>query len=522
MITPSEGVLAMQKVERWGVTGWSNEWTSLEAGDDDVVGSEFGFGIHRVVEPGVVFIKPPVVGEWSGWTETPGKHQRCYQMPWFEDEQPAPLTLIDMYEQLTPRRAALESGDEQLRHLDASILDAVRQVDRLHRAGGSLGFVQPDSIVFCRMRDGSSRVVFPDVGFAWDEGRALREPKWIVDPQLDCLFEEGARRHNAACLAAFREAELLCGGGGGRPQAKDRASALVAGAQATDVRMLARLIAVALVGPDQVQRWCGEGRAFLSVPGRDRAPDTQAPVWDQVVAPALLGKIATAAGLLEKLQLSPPSEHYLFKPPTPPPVWKVAFRRALPGLVGAAAIITILTVARPVFERLFPRRDPHPLCNTVYAGDVRFSLLDEVEEARGRAQAGDLESVAGYWELLSRTAELPPACLGTLRAEAAEMISTQALSIPARLRDEPITRSKQIALLQRAFQVAAAAEQISPGSCQRVIDLLRRQLQARGEVPRQAPSVPSGGGAIREPAVEAEPSTSHRLAVPPSFSVDIT
>jgi hypothetical protein len=411
----------------------------------------------------------------------------------------------------------LEPGDEQLRQLDESLLEAVRQVDRLHRAGGTLGFVQPDSIVFCRTRDGSLRVVFSDIGFAWDESRGLREPKWIAEPQLDCLFEEGPRRNNAASLAVFREVEEIGGKAAGKARSKDKASAALAAAQAGDVRMLARLIAVALAGPEEVRRWCGSGRAFLAVPGRDRAPDTQAPVWDQVITPVLLHKITTATGLLERLELAAPSEHYLFKPPVPPPAWKIAIRRALPGVIGVAAIIALLLGAQPVIGWLFPRRERHPLCDVVYSGDPRFMRLDAIEEARGRAQTGGLEIVAGYWDLLAAADDLPPACLATLRHEAAKMVAEQAMTIPVRLREEPMPRAEQNALLQRAFQLTTAAEMFDPVRCQRAVSLLRRQLQARGELPRQGdPSSPSvRSGSKSAAAAETSPPGRQVDAVPP-------
>jgi hypothetical protein len=495
----------MRSVQHWGVTGWSTEWCSLEQPDDEASDHGIGVGFARVVEPGVIYLRPPVVGDWPGWIESPGSRQRRYQMAWREDEPPEPVTVLTLHERLATRRATLEPGDEQLRQLDECLLEAVRQVDRLHRAGGTLGFVQPDSVVFCRTRDGSLLSVFPDVGFAWDEARGLREPQWIAEPQLDCLFEEGPRQRNATSLAVFREIEEIGGKAGSRTRAKDKASTALATAQAGDVRMLARLIAVALAGSDEVRRWCGAGRAFLAVPGRDRAPDTQAPVWDQVIAPALLHKITTAAGLLERLELAPPSEHYLFKPPAPPPAWKIALRRSLPGVVGVAAILAILLGARPAFEWLFPPRERHPLCDTVYSGDPRFTRLDAIEAARGRALNGDLESVAEYWDLLAAENDVPPACVAALRQEAAELIAEQAVAIPLRLREEPMPRVEQTALLQRAFQLATAAELIDRDRCQRVVVLLRRQLEARGEVPRKAPSSRLGDGSEARAAAEALP-----------------
>ncbi len=500
----------MAQVQHWGVTGWSTEWSSLDQAEDDDALSGCGYGFVRVVEPGVVYREPPLVGTWFNWTESPGGRQRRYQMAWPEDEPPQVATVLDLQASLAERRATLAAGDEQLQQLDASILEAVRQVDRLHRAGGTLGFVQPDSVIFCRMRDGSLQVVFPDVGFAWDEGRGLREPKWIVEPQLDCLFEEGARRHNAASLEALQEV----GRDAGKSRTKDKVSTALATAQAGDLRFLARLIAVALVGPAEVTRWCGSGRCFLAVPGRDQAPDTQAPVWDQVVTPTLLGRIGTCSELIERLESAPLSEHFLFKPPAPPPLWKKVVKRSLPGLVGAAALVGLVLIVGPIIREMMKRPDPHPLCGTIYPSDPRFEQLNAIEAARGEAQVGDLAGVGRYWGLLEGGAELPPVCLGRLRQEAADLIKTHALAIPHRLRDEPMPRGEQIELLQQAFQLAKSADEAVPGSCQRVAALLLRQLEARGEVPRGKPADPPSGGPGEPPAAAAEPAAERSPAAP--------
>ena len=490
----------MRQVQAWGVTGWSTEWASLEQVDDDGSVEGTGFGFTRLVEPGVIYTRPPVVGDWACWTESPGSRQRRYQMAWPEDEQPAAVTVLGLHEQIAPRRPTLAAGDEQLRQLDESLLEAVRQVERLHRAGGTLGFVQPDSVVFCRLRDGTLRVIFPDVGFAWDELRALREPKWLAEPQLDCLFEDGPRRQNAACLAAFRDTPESVPSGPGKAKRMAKVPAALLASQAADVRALARLIAVALAGADEVRRWCGSGRAFLAVPGRDRAPDTQAPVWDQVIAPALLDKITTAAALLERLELALPSEHFLFRPPKPPPAWRVAVRRTWPGLIGATAILALVLIGKPALDWVFPRREPHRLCDTVYHGDPGFARLDLLEKARSDAKAGDLDAIARYWDLLAAEAEVevPAACLGKLRDEAAKMIGAEVLTIPRRIREGLISRTEQVTLLQRAYGLAVAADEVSPGSCQRAAGLLARQLEARGQRPNATRS-----------AVKAEETSDH-------------
>jgi hypothetical protein len=491
----------MERIEHWGVTGWSTEWTNLDDDDGEMADSVSGRGFVRVVEPGVVYHKPPVAGTWAAWRECPQSHQRRYEMGWPEAVAPQMFTVLDIHARLIRQRESFKPGDDELRNFDAEILELLHQVERLHRAGGILGFVQPDSVVFCRMRDGSLQVAFPDVGFAWDESRGLREPRWIADPQLDCLFEEGARRQNLACLAALQEA--AAGGASGSDRTGKRhnpqnKAVPIAEAQARDVRLLARLLAVALVGPDEVNRWCGAGRAFLAVPGRDRAPDTQAPVWDQVITPALLDKIPSVSALRERVELAPPSGHYLFKPPTPPPPWKVAVKRVLPGLIGVGGMIAMLLVAQPILKR----PTPHVLCSTVFQGDPRFEQLDGIEKARAEAQVGELDKVQEFWELIvGAKSDLPGPCLVSLQDEAISLIREKIVSLTARLRDEPLPRTKQIELLQEAYRLAVAANEVQPDCCSRAIALLVRQLEARGELPDGAPrpmrgrSVGPGGDA---------------------------
>lgn len=478
--------MTMTHALQWGVTAWSTVWASLDGPSEASDGQTAGFGFVRVVEPGVIYRKPPIAGGWLSWSESPGGRQRRYQMPWPEDDAPEMLTVLDLFSRLQPRRATLVRGDEHLQELDASIVETVRLVDRLHRGGGTLGFVQPDSVVYCRLRDGSLRIVLPDVGFAWDDEQGLREPRWIAEPKLSVLFEQGARRHNAVCLAALKD--TVQSQSERKPKAKDDVSTALTLAQQSDIRMLARLIALALVGVDEVIRWCGESRAFLALPGRDKAPDTQAPVWDQVVAPALLGKVTTCAELIQGLERAPPSDHYLYKPPLPPSLWKRASRRALPGLIVAGALVGLVVAGRPVVEKWLRPQPAHPLCGTVYPSDPRFRQLAELEIAREAAQLGGLATVTDYWKALRGAEELPPACLGKLREEAAGWVNEQSLAIPDRLRREPMPQREQVELLQHAFALATDVERAIPGKCQRVIGMLLRQLEARGVPPQHQSS----------------------------------
>lgn len=477
----------MTQVHHWGVTGFSTEWTSLDQPDDDDYDGLGGMGFKRVVEPGVVYVKPPEVEGVVAWAESPQSRGRQFQMAWDDDAVPEFRTLLDMQAELSPQRAALQKDDPRLQALDESLLTMVRTADAVHRAGGTLGFVQPDSILFCTQRDRALRAVFPDVGFLWDDERGLREPKWIAEPQLDLLFELGARRHNSARIKLARAAR----------QGQDVA-ALKAEAQGEDVRLLTRLVAVTLAGPDQVREWCGDGRAFLSMPGRDRAPDTQAPIWDEVIAPALVGKIGSCAELAARLEAVRPSEHFLFKPPAPPPVWKKVVRKLRPAIAIAAAIGCVL-----VGWWAWPKPQRHHLCPQVWSSSPLFVRLDELNAARKTAMNEiTIPAYRAYWTLLRGEEGLPEACGDKLTRECVDWIEKASRGTIEGLRTKPVPRREELQQLGESLSLLQEAAALQPERCARAVALLERQFRLRGAEPTAVPPRPA---TPEQPAAAAGP-----------------
>ncbi len=458
----------MTHVHHWGVTGFSTEWTSLDSPDDEDYENLVGMGFKRVVEPGVVYVKPPAVEDVVAWGESPQSRGRQFQMAWDDVTVPAFRTLLDMQAELAPQRAALQKDDPNLQALDEALLKMVRTADAMHQAGGTLGFVQPDSILFCRRRDGALRAVFPDIGFLWDDERGLREPKWIAEPQLDLLFEQGARRHNSARIKLARAAR----------QGQDVAK-LKADAQAEDVRLLTRLVAVTLAGPDMVREWCGDGRAFLSMPGRDRAPDTQAPIWDEVIAPALVGKIGSCADLAARLEAVRPSEHFLFKPPAPPPVWKKVVRKLRPAIAIAAAIGCVM-----VGWWAWPKPQRHHLCPQVWSSSPLFARLDELNAARKTAMNEiTIPAYKAYWTLLRGEGGLPEACGDKLTRECVDWIEKASRGTIEGLRTRPVPRREELQQLEESLSLLQEAAALQPERCARAVALLERQFRIRGAAP---------------------------------------
>lgn len=466
----------------WGVTGWSTQWAALDSSEENHAGQVSGYGILKVVDPGVVYCEPPLVEGMTVWAPVPSGRGRSFAMAWGEDEPPRYRTLSDLHAGLAARRSALAKDDEELKQLDAAVLELVRLTARLHKAGGSLGFLQTQSVLVCQLRDGAIRVVLPDVGFFWDEEHGLREPKWIAEPVLDLLFEHGARRRNADGLRGYRAA-------GGLEMGKRAATQTVA--QSEDVRLLARLIAVALAGEETVRSWCGPGRAFLGMPGRDKAPDTLAPIWDQVIAPALLGHVATCDDLAARLEAARPSEHFLFKPPAPPPLWQKAIRRAAPAMAGITVIFAAAAAAPFLYAWMFPPCNPHVLCKQVCASDPLYAQLDGLEVARQQAIAmPDVTASAAYWDGLAHLEGMPESCRQELREECAGLVDKAVRELVESLRRKPRPRSDEVEMLSQAALLVRRVNAELPGHASSSGGLLNRQIRVRGGNPPSA-SAPS-------------------------------
>jgi hypothetical protein len=472
----------------WGVTGWSTQWAALDASEENHAGQGCGYGILKVVDPGVVYCEPPLVDGMALWAPVPGGRGRSFAMAWGEDDPPRYHALSDLHVGLAARRPGLTKEDEDLKQFDAAVLELVRLTAKLHKAGGTLGYLQPQSVLVCQRRDGATQVVLPDVGFFWDEEHGLREPKWIAEPTLDLLFEHGARRRNADCLRGYRAAAGLEMG---------KRAATQAAAQAEDVRLLARLIAVALAGEETVRSWCGPGRAFLGMPGRDKAPDTLAPIWDQVIAPALLGHVASCDDLAARLEAARPSEHFLFKPPAPPPLWKKALRRAAPAMAGIVAIFGAAAAAPFLYAWMFPPCNPHVLCRQVCASDPLYSQLDGLEIVRQQAIAkSDVTASAAYWDGLAGLQGMPESCRQELRKECAGLVDKAVRELVESLRRKPRPRSEELEMLSQAALLERRVTADLPGHESSSGGLLNRQIRLRGGNPASASTRPESANRL--------------------------
>ncbi|MFN9952383.1 MAG: hypothetical protein ACK55I_04725, partial [bacterium] len=91
----------------------------MDSTDGDMSGPGRGYGILKVVDPGVVYCSPPLVEGLVPWEATPGGRGRSFAMRWSEDELPRYRCLLDFHAGLAARRAGLSTGDEELKQFDA-------------------------------------------------------------------------------------------------------------------------------------------------------------------------------------------------------------------------------------------------------------------------------------------------------------------------------------------------------------------------------------------------------------------
>lgn len=464
----------LTRVEGWGVTGWSNEFGPLadDAAEDSPLDDAYGF--ERILDPGVIHRPQPDLPGVPRWVEKPGAKGRVFHLGWPAPEPPVTQSLLDLHAGLASRRRELSAEDPDLARLDAAIQELVFIAARLSAAQASVGFLQPDSVRIGTRHDGTTFVLLPDVGFAWDATGGLYEPEWLASPQAELLFDRGARARNSEYLSLLESA-------GDERDLRSRAKESAA-AEIEDVRIVVRLVALALVGPDEVRRWCGAAKSFLKLPGRNVAPDTAAPIWDQVIAPALDGRIPTFEELALRLQAAKPSEHFLFKPPAPPwRGWQVL------GRVAAACVAAVVLGGLwQLKDVLFPPRVQPPFCRRVPEGDPLLAQLFELRDLQERSRVD--EAARPAFGLLLRECRQAHAavpgcgddCLRQPAEEYYEMMVAAGDAVLARLRAGP----RPVAAERPEIEAAIVAIGDAAGEAKReprpaVVKRLERQLRLR-------------------------------------------
>jgi hypothetical protein len=398
-------------------------------------------------------------------------------MVWPEDREPATRSLLDIHAAIVGRRSKLTAEDPNLATLDRGIDLLLSTSESLHAADASIGFLQPNSCRVGEWRDGSSFVILPDVGFAWDKRAGLMTPNWISEPSLGLLFEHGAERRNEEYLAE------ICRQADDRDIRKRAADA--AARELADVKILTRLVAAALVGVDEIRRWCGEQKCLMKLPPKDVAPATQAEIWDKVIAPALAGQVATVGELRAGLATYRPSSHYLHQPPPAQRAGWAILRRAAVG-AAAAAMIGLLWAYSGSITEWFQGR-PAPFCRNVTEDSSLHSKLFKLEKSRAAARS-DVGARSAYWAILreclvdhSALKTCRSDCLGGLVDEWFRQAEDEGQAVREQLRARPRPALEEVQDISAA--IVAIRQATADGKRQSrsgVVSMLERELRLRG------------------------------------------
>jgi hypothetical protein len=470
----------MKSMDGWGVTGWSNSWTTLGSDipdDDEQAVVLDGYGVQRTVDPGVTYAAPPEMAGVPRWHVKRQSRGRKFEMVWPEDRVPATRSLLDIHAAIAARRSKLTPDDPDLAALDKAVDLLLSTAESLHAADTSIGFLQPNSCRFGEWRDGNPFVTLPDVGFAWDKKVGLMMPNWISEPALGLLFENGAERRNEEYLAEISR-------GHDDRDIRKRASD-AATRELVDVKILTRLVATTLVGVDEIRRWCGDRKCLLKLPPRDVASDTQAEVWDKVIAPALAGQVTTVKELRSALATYKPSSHYLHKPPAAPWVGWAMLRRAA-MVAAAAALIGLLWAFSDDILKIF-QGSPAPFCRTVTEESPLYGRLFDLKKSREAARS-DVASRPAFWTLLSECRSDHAAlktcrsdCLADLVDEWFRQAEEEGQAVRERLRARPRPTPEEVQDISAA--IVAIRQATAEGKRQQrsgVLSMLERELRLRG------------------------------------------
>jgi hypothetical protein len=466
----------------WGVTARETSWTPVEYGPDlgDIPGWQ-GQAFVRDVAAGVKYFQPPEIDGLRTWVRRSTSESDRFVMAFAGEEPPASETVLALQKKLAAKRKTLKDGDADLEKLDRCIDQFLARVAELHQRQVPLGFVQPQSVVFCSEPGAPDTVQLPDLGFVFDvDAWVMARPSWIGDA-ANVMFDETARIRNKA----YHDWTIA--------QNDETFQALAA----EDIRIAGRLIAFALAGESEVRKWCGEGRPLAEIPApADGANDTACrAVWD-VLHRAIRGELQSITELRELLTAdSRPSRHFLVKPPpSPDPQWKIWLRRSALPIAAAVAALFVTWAGYKAFETFAPRYTK--VCKHVTSWNkTLFPGLEDLETEADSAAASDeakqrfLESLRAYIGLLRANPGhgCDESCTEQLLAKTQPWIDQEVDLVVKGLAEQPRPTSKEVVELTEKVARIADLNSLRRGSSpplfQAAMAKLDRQLLLRGEKP---------------------------------------
>jgi hypothetical protein len=467
---------------QWGVTARETSWEPIEYGPDlgDIPGWQ-GQAFKRDVAAGVKYVQPPEIDGLRTWVRRSMSGAESFVMPFAGEGPPASATVLDLQKSLAAKRSVLKDGDPDLEKLDRCIDQFLARASDLHQRQTPLGFVQPQSVVFCGDPGAENTCQLPDLGFVFDvDAWVMARPSWLSDA-ANVMFDATARDRNKSYLAwaSAQDDQTF------QPLASE------------DVRIAGRLIAFALVGEDEVGKWCTEGRSLGEVPPPANGLNDTAcrPVWD-VLHRAIRGELQSISELRELLTADArPSRHFLVKPPPPPPgALELMLRRSAWPLAAAVAALLVTWVGYQVFDRYKPRYTPVCTHESSWEKTLYPSLEDLATQVNSAAASDEskarfLKALKSYVLLLRATPghSCDESCTERLLAKAEPWVDDEVELVVRGLREKPRHISEELVVLSeeraRVEDLESLRRESSSPLFHAAMAKLDRQLALRGAKP---------------------------------------
>ena len=466
-------------MEEWGITAARTAWCKIDYSQD--LGADnawVGFGFVRDVDFGVKQLPSAGIGGRQPWCRrtVEGFDQFVMAMP--GESIPQVDTLLDLQQLLAVRRESLVEGDPLLKRFDAVIDRFLGQAESLHEQGVPLGILTARSICVVRNGREEDQVYLPDLGFVYDtSSRAMTIPLWMTHPLTNTVFEGGAKTRNASYLRWSQNRD------------DDSFQPMVA----EDVRIVGRIIATALAGEKEVQRWSDDGCISEVPPPNDGVNDTACKPVGDVLDRAIRGQLATISELRESLTgAARPSQHFLVKPPPRPLSSRELFvRRVAKGGVALILVILMACSAIGTIKAFSPRYTS--ICPHVGSWDKRlYPSLKNLENA-GRIAGASAEAKNAYRDALTEyimTLRSTPGhqcdelCTDKLVVAIEPWVAEDVRAVLATLRDHPRWNPEEItvlrAQLERVDELIGLRHTAKAEFLKKPRATLERQLSLRG------------------------------------------
>lgn len=418
---------------------------------------------------------------WQAMPEDPWRGEEEWTLPLAVNvtNEPTLTSLEQLAVELEPFRhsTARPLSDDLANQLDSLLRRLAEFVAECARQNRAVGFFTPGSVFHVgKSHVGNGKLLLPDFGFVWDSELVPVIPPWL--------------REDAFSEFEFWDLSPL----EINNHMKDQAGTSVV--QSHDVRVLARIIAVVLLGSNQLVA-ASPGGGGLRIPDGDRMPKTRRSALFRLLVDIVNNRAnVPAERLAQTLREHPPSDFFRPPPPRPPLPWK----RIIAWTTISAILIMGAVLGWQNRDLVFPPPPPPPrLCPDCPGASLLREPADKLADIWDKTPSPDVKQLEEEFRVLKQAADqersldFPDAeiaCLGILAGRFELRVGRVADELVAQFLDHPPTsdqacqRLTQIRLLSsgldsltRDHQLTLPENQDSASGWRAAIERLAKQYQ---------------------------------------------